>query len=218
MLEYALFAFTSMFTMINPVGVAPPFIAMTSELSDTQTRATARRATLLAFGILATFALSGQIIFEFFAISVHSLRIVGGIVVFSIGYEMLQARLSRFRVEDEETEIDYAQDIAITPLAIPIISGPGAIATVIVLSEEAQDTPSRVALFLVLALVLFITWAVLVGAERVTRFLGESGNKVLMRLMGLIVMVIAVEFFFAGLTPILRDILLLEQGNRVLKR
>lgn len=209
LVDFWLLAFTSLFTMINPLGVIPVYISLTSTLDKQQAYSIARRGTITAFFILCGFALSGQFIFAFFAISVDSLRIVGGIIFFFIGFDMLQARFNRARLP-EESEVEYASDVSITPLAIPIISGPGAIATIIVLTGDAPSSLAFAGLFAVLAAVLLITYGVLVGSERIMAVLGRNGNKVLMRIMGLIVMVIAVEFFFAGLTPKIREMLLLN--------
>ena len=203
--EFALFAFTSMFTVMNPIGVIPPYIVMTEKLTREQQTQVARKASITAMITLMLFALTGQIIFDFFDITVNSLRIVGGIIVFRIGYDMLNARLSRTQFDDE-SDTDYMSDIAITPLAIPIICGPGVITTAIILFEGSEDTTQQVTVFAMIAVLMLVTYIILVSGNRILSILGDSGNKVLMRIMGLILMVIAVEFFFAGLTPILQDI------------
>jgi multiple antibiotic resistance protein len=128
---------------------------------------------------------------------------VGGIIFFIMGYEMLEARLTRTRA-DEESVTDYIADIAITPLGIPLIAGPGAITTVIVLMNEATgNIEKQMALLLAIVAVLVLTFIFLISARQVMHALGHSGNKVLLRIMGLIVMAIAVEFFFNGLRPIM---------------
>jgi multiple antibiotic resistance protein len=209
MLEFALLSFTSLFTMVNPLGVVPIYVSMTGTLDPDQTRATARKAVITALLLLLSFAVTGQLIFSFFGISVNSLRIVGGVIFFIIGFDMLQARLSRTK-HDTEAVSEYVTDIAITPLAIPMICGPGAIATVIVLASDASSPPLLLILFLVVLAVMGLTYVMLRSGDRIIKVLGDSGNKVMLRLMGLIVMVIAVEFFFGGLEPILQDILMLE--------
>lgn len=166
----------------------------------------ARKATLTALLILLAFALTGQWIFRFFSISVNSLRVVGGVIFFFMGYEMLQARLTRTQFDDE-TNHEYINDISVTPLGIPIICGPGAITTAILLMNESQSPlQSGIVLGIIVALIA-LTYVLLIGSHQVTRLIGENGNKVMLRLMGLIVMVIAVEFFFSGLTPIIRGML-----------
>ncbi|RMH74118.1 MAG: MarC family protein [Gemmatimonadetes bacterium] len=208
-LEFGLLAFTSLFTMINPLGIIPVYTTLTTNLSGKQAHRVALKAVLTALIILVLFALTGKFIFDFFSISVNSLKIVGGVIFFMTGYDMLQARLSRTK-DDGESHADYASDIAITPLAIPITCGPGAITMVIILMKESVQIEQKILLFSAIFAVLLVTYLLLLSARRVIQFLGESGNKVMLRIMGLIVMVISVEFFFAGLKPILRDILMIH--------
>jgi multiple antibiotic resistance protein len=204
---FGILCFVSLFAMVEPLGVMPVYISMTSSLSPAEQRSVARRASLIAFLTLLAFAFTGQLIFRFFGISVNSLKVVGGIIFFMIGWEMLQARLTKTAYEEKSPQ-DYGKDVALTPLGIPMICGPGAIANVIVLWNETGDSViKKGALLISLTLVMTATLFILLGARRVARVLGDSGNKVLLRLMGLITMVIAVEFFFSGLKPIVRDML-----------
>ncbi len=183
-------------------------MSMTASLSKQRRKQTAKKATIVAFFTILAFAFSGQVLFNFFGISVNSFRIVGGFIFFVMGWDMLQARLGSIKHTDDEDKIDaYVEDISITPLAIPMICGPGAITNAIILMEDAQEVSQKVVLISVIAFVLLLTYLILVGASRITDKLGETGNKVMMRLMGLIVMVIAVEFFFSGLKPIILDIM-----------
>ncbi len=186
----------------------PIFMSMTATLSKERRKQTAKKATIVAFLTILAFAFSGQILFKFFGISVNSFRVVGGIIFFMMGWDMLQARMGQFKHTDDEKEIDaYVEDISITPLAIPMICGPGAITNAIILMEDAANMYQKAALIFVIAFVLLLTYVILVGASKITEKLGSTGNKVMMRLMGLIVMVIAVEFFFSGLKPIIQDII-----------
>lgn len=210
-LDFGILSFVSLFTMVNPVGVLPVYLSMTAGLTPPQIRRTALKAVITALLILLGFKFTGEIIFDFFSISVNSLRIVGGVIFFIMGYEMLQARLSRTKIEAESVHA-YVNDIALTPLAIPVICGPGAITSVIILSESADNLSQHGALLVAIGVVMGITYAALLGAERIMGRMGENGTKVMMRLMGLIVMTIAVEFFFAGLKPIIRDIYLFTIG------
>lgn len=205
---FALLVFTSFFTLINPLGTMPIFMSMTTTLSKQRRKQTAKKATLIAFLAIIVFAFSGQILFKFFGISVNSFRIVGGVIFFAMGWDMLQARLGHIKHTDDEDKIDaYVEDISVTPLAIPMICGPGAITNAIILMEDAADISQKVVLVTVIALVLLLTYLILIGAGKITDKLGETGNRVMMRLMGLIVMVIAVEFFFSGLKPIIFGIM-----------
>lgn len=200
---FAILVFTSFFTLINPLSSMPVFMTMTANLSKKRRVQTAKKATIVAFFTLILFAFSGQILFNFFGISVNSFRIVGGVIFFAMGWDMLQARLGSMKHTDEEKKIDaYVEDISITPLAIPMICGPGAITNAIVLMEDSHTMLHKTVLLGIIALVILLTYLIYVGGSKIIDFLGETGNKVMMRLMGLIVMVIAVEFFFSGLKPI----------------
>lgn len=206
-LQFGLLCFVSLFTMIDPIGALPIYTAMTTRLSHRESRRVAFRAVLTAWCVLILFALTGRFVFEFFGISVNSLRIVGGVVFFIMGYEMLEARLTRTQ-SDEESVSEYIEDIAITPLGIPLIAGPGAIAMVIVLMNETTgNLEKQIALLMAITAVLGLTFVFLISARQVMHALGHSGNKVLLRVMGLIVMAIAVEFFFTGLQPIVQSML-----------
>lgn len=204
--DFALMAFTSLFSMLNPVGLIPVFISLTSGLSQKEARNVAIKAILTAFVILITFALLGKFIFDFFNISVNGLKIVGGVIFFITGYDMLQAHISRTKESpDEDTE--YANNIAITPLAIPLLCGPGAITLSIVLMAEAGSLGNKFIMISMLVLILLIDLISFISGRKIMNFIGDNGNKVLMRIMGLIIMVISVELFFSGLKPIIQDIL-----------
>ena len=198
---YGLLCFTSFFTLINPIGTMPIFMTMTSQLDSEHRNKTAKKAVIIALISILFFAFSGQLMFQFFGISVNSFKIVGGVIFFIMGLDMLQARLGQVKVKDSEIK-SYVNDISITPLAIPMICGPGAITNAIVLMEQAGTIEKKVILVLVIVFVLAVTYLVLFSSSKIIKALGETGNNVLMRLMGLIVMVIAVEFFFSGLKPI----------------
>ena len=183
----------------------PLFLTMTREMSEDDRNRIAKRATIVAFLILIGFTLLGQVIFKIFGLSSNGFRLAGGIVIFKIGYDMLQARYSSAKVSPDEVK-SYANDISVTPLAIPMICGPGAIAQGIMLMEEAHSIEKKIALLISIALVFLLIYVILRGSTRLNRILGETGNNVMMRLMGLILMVIAVEVFLGGAQPILETI------------
>lgn len=206
LLPFALLCFTSFFTLTNPLGTMPVFLTMTHGLDEAQRRAIVKRATIASFLTLIVFTFSGQFLFKFFGISTNGFRIAGGIIIFTIGYDMLQARFTNVKLKDEEIKT-YANDISITPLAIPMLCGPGAIANAIMLMDDANTLTLKGILIGVIALVYFITFLILRASTRLVKMMGETGNNVMMRLMGLILMVIAVECFVSGAKPILLDIL-----------
>lgn len=206
LLPFALLCFTSFFTLTNPLGTMPVFLTMTNGMNDHERKAIVRRATIVSFITLMVFTFSGQFLFKFFGISSNGFRIAGGFIIFKIGFDMLQARYSNAKLKEEEVKT-YADDISITPLAIPMLCGPGAIANAIMLMDDASTFTLKGTLSGIIALVYFITFLILQASTRLVRILGETGNNVMMRLMGLILMVIAVECFVSGLKPILIDIL-----------
>lgn len=210
-ISFGLLALTSFFTLVNPFGSMPVFLSMTGELSDKDRKKTAKKATLVALFTLIVFAFTGQLLFSFFGISVNSFRVVGGIIFFIMGMDMLQARLGQVRIKDTEVK-SYITDISITPLAIPMICGPGAITNAIVLMEDAHTFVKKAVLILSIFLIMLLTYIVFYSSSKLVKILGQTGINVMMRIMGLIVMVIAVEFFFSGLKPIIVDIL---QASRI---
>ena len=209
-LPFALLCFTSFFTLTNPLGTMPVFLTMTNGMSDDERKTIVRRATIVSFITLMVFTFSGQFLFKFFGISTNGFRIAGGIIIFTIGFDMLQARYSKAKLKDEEVKT-YVNDISITPLAIPMLCGPGAIANGIMLMEDANTLIKKILLVSVIASVYFITFLILRASTRLNKYMGETGNNVMMRLMGLILMVIAVECFVSGFKPIMIDIL--QQAN-----
>lgn len=201
-MDFMLLALTSLFTMVNPFGVMPVYISMTGSLSAESAARTALKASVTAAATLILFAFLGEFIFNFFGISVDSLRVVGGVIFFMVGFDMLQARLVRTKT-DSESVSEFSTDIAITPLAIPMLCGPGAITISIVMMQQTTGIVERLLFLLSIIFVMTITYITLLSSRKIISFIGDKGNKVLMRIMGLIVMVIAVEFFLTGLKPYL---------------
>ena len=135
---YALLCFTSLFTITSPLSTMPVFLTMTNSLGEKERRAVAVRATVVACCALLIFVLAGQFLFRFFGISTNGFRIVGGIIIFRIGFDMLQARYTPMNLRKEEIK-EYAKDVSVAPLGIPLLCGPGAIANAIVLMQEAHS-------------------------------------------------------------------------------
>jgi len=196
---FLLLALTTMFTMMNPFGATPVFAGMTDRLNASDTKLVAKKAILVAFTTMITFALVGEFIFQFFNISINGLKIVGGILFFISGYDMLQGKEARTKsVEASDTGSHH--DIAVSPLAIPTICGPGSITASTVLMKQSQGLLGVITVILAIATVSAVMYLFLRSAKKIMRLIGPSGNKVFMRLMGLIIMMIAIEYFFAGLT------------------
>lgn len=204
LVTFTLLTLTSFFTLINPLGAMPIFLSLTNNWAYSEKRAVARKSIVVSFIILMLFAISGQILFRFFNITVDSFKIVGGMIFFNMGFKMLNAEYKSTKATIDER----SHDIAITPLAIPMITGPGAITNAIVLMEEAYSIEMKVILLVGIAVVLLAAYLILINSIRILEIIGDTGNNVMMRLMGMIVMVIAVEFILAGIRPFIDSFLL----------
>ena len=205
--KFALLCFTSLLSMINPVSAAPMYLALTDGYSPEQRRRTLRAGVTTAFLILAVFALIGGAIFQTFGITIHAFRIAGGFIFFGIGMDMLQAKRSRGKAtEEEEQEARVRENVGVTPLGMPMITGPGAITTVMVLMTQAETPVRGSIVFASVVVVLALTWATLTAAPRLVRFFGQTGLNVMTRVMGLLVTVIGVQFIVDGATPLLIEI------------
>lgn len=210
LLPFAFICLTSFFTLTNPLGTMPVFLSMTRGLDQAQRKAIVKRATIISFVILICFTVCGQVLFSLFGISANGFRIAAGFIILKIGFDMLQAKYSNTKLKEEEVK-DYANDISITPLSIPMLCGPGAIANGIMLMQNADTISMKVTLVVSIAVIYLLTYIILSASTRLVKVIGETGNNVMMRLMGLILMVIAVECFVSGLKPILIDVI--RAGN-----
>lgn len=214
-LQFALLALSSLFAIIDPIGCIPVFLHLTAGCTPERRRTIATRAVLVAFATLLFFATSGLSFFRVFGITLPAFRIAGGLIFFGIGMEMVRGETSRtaYSPGTGEESGPAREDPTVIPLAIPLISGPGAITTVIVLMSDARD-PSAVATVLgAVVLVLAATLVILRLSDAISRRLGSGGLKVVMRLMGMIVLVIAVQFVIDGAAAVLRDALASQQGG-----
>lgn len=213
LLPFAFICLTSFFTLTNPLGTMPVFLSMTKGIDNEQRARIVKRVTIVSFVILISFTVCGQVLFSLFGISTNGFRIAAGFIIMKIGFDMLQAKYSHTKLKDDEVKV-YANDISITPLSIPMLCGPGAIANGIMLMENAATWEMKATLIGSIAIIYLLTYLILRASTRLVPILGETGNNVMMRLMGLILMVIAVECFVGGLKPIMVDII--KAGNGLL--
>jgi multiple antibiotic resistance protein len=196
--EFAARALLTLFVVIDPAGLVPVFVSLASG-RPTRVQATiARRAVLIAGGVLLSFALVGGPLLAYLGISVFALRIAGGILLFRIGLDMVFA-LFRRETPEEEAEARIKPDISVFPLAIPLISGPGALATILILAADARGETGLFALVLgAAAVVLFVAYLVLRASGRIARLLGQTGTNVVTRVLGLILSALAVQYVVDG--------------------
>lgn len=172
LIPFALLCFTSFFTLTNPLGTMPVFLTMTQGMTDKERCSIVKRATLVSFITLMVFVFAGQFLFKFFGISTNGFRIAGGVIIFKIGFDMLQARYTPMKLKDEEIKT-YADDISITPLGIPMLCGPGAIANAIVLMQDAHSFEMKGVLIGTIALIYFLTFLILKASTRLVNLLGK---------------------------------------------
>lgn len=201
--EYAKF-FAGLLAIVNPVGAIPVFVSLTTGQSDPQRHRTALLAALAVGAVLMAALFTGEALLRFFGITIASFRVGGGILILLIAVSMMHARLSPAKQTDEETQ-DAAEkeSVAVVPLAIPLLAGPGAISTIIVYAHRAPETSHYAVLGLEILLMALIVWAVFRLAPLLSRALGRTGINVLTRIMGLILAAIAVEFMANGLRQLL---------------
>jgi multiple antibiotic resistance protein len=207
-LSFCLLAFTSTFFIINPLGAAPIFLALTDGWSHQDRVRAARRATLVAGAVLVVFSLTGNLIFRLFGVTLGAFRLAGGILLLLVAMDMLHGKptATKSTAEDHQAAAEK-EDIAVTPLAIPQLAGPGSIATVILLPGDPRVPWRVVPVVVAIALTLLIAYLLLRGAERVQRFIGQSGTRIMTKIMGLLIAAVAMEFVATGVRDLLPMIL-----------
>src|SRR3954452_4711260 len=199
MTEFSVVAITSVFFLVDPFAAIPPFLVMTAGADRETRKRMAWRASVTCYVVLTAFALAGGAIFKMFGITLPAFEIAGGLILLLIGIDMLQARRSSTQeVEPERQEGAEKEDVGITPLGIPMLAGPGAISTVMVLIGPKPEVQHVGPVFAAIIATSVISYWVLAGAEMVRRRLGETGIRILVRLMGLLLTAIAVQFFLNG--------------------
>lgn len=197
--DAALQAFLTLFVVIDPVGLVPVFVALVGDRSVAAQRSTARRAILISAVLLAAFALIGGPLLAYLGISLAALQVAGGILLFRIAVDMVFAQYRRETTE-EEVESQTREDVSVFPLAIPLIAGPGALASILVLTSEAHGDPVDMGLILAMAgLVLLVAWGLLRVSGRVATLLGRTGVNVITRILGVILAALAVQLVANGL-------------------
>ncbi len=211
---FALLCVTSLFAITNPLSAAPIYLALTDGYTSERRERTLRTAIFTAAGVLVVFTLLGGTIFQLFGITMDAFRIAGGIIIFGIGLDMLQGRRVRAKAtKKEEEDARQTDEIAVAPLGVPMIVGPGAITTVMVLMTQAFTIAHVAVILVAIGVVLGSMYAALRAGPRLIGFFGQSGLNVMTRIMGLIVAVIGVQFVVDGVRPILTGILRAASGG-----
>lgn len=201
---FALVTFSAVFFVVDPFAVIPLFLALTANEDAARRCSTARRSAIVTTITLLLFAFGGGLIFRILGITIGAFRIAGGILLFIMAIEMLKAQKSRTRTSpEEEREGVEKDDVAVIPLAIPMLAGPGSIATVMVLMNDAHGSIPRIGIVIAAILVTgTLTYLILRGSPLVGRTLRQTGLNIVTRVMGLILAAIAVQFVVDGLRDV----------------
>jgi multiple antibiotic resistance protein len=204
-IDYAISALVTLFVVVDPIGLAPAFLATTTDLPPSAKRQVALRASVIAAAILAGTALIGDWLLTTLGIGIPAFRIAGGLLLFSIASEMVfGVRTERQSRAAEQAIEEHVRNIAAFPLAIPLMAGPGAITATVLLSGQSGGRPAVIALLLgVIVVVCVISGLVFLAASRIGRFLGVTGNILLSRLLGVILAALAVQFVVDGVKAVL---------------
>lgn len=194
-------AFVTLFVIIDPIGLMPLFVALTSGVTAQQRRAIALRSVRTGFGILVLFGFLGEAVLEFAGISMAAFRIAGGVLLFLTALDMLFERRSKRR-EDQANQPDDDDDPSVFPLATPLIAGPGAIASMILLTGQSSSTLEFASVFLVLAVVLIVALVLFILGGLLERALGPTGVNVVTRILGMLLTALSIQFILDGLREV----------------
>lgn len=204
-LEFFIFAFTSIFVIVDPISGAVTFISLTNEMTNEEKNIIAKKAVMLACAIALFFALTGSIILDLFNINIDSLRIAGGILLFGIAFDMMHAKIPRESITEEEiSHSQEREDIWIFPISLPLLTGPGAISTVIVLAGGTESVTQKVIILVSIVLTFFLSLYVFFFSRRIHKFIGHNGMLVFTRIMGLLLAALAVNLTVTGIINIFK--------------
>ena len=202
--RFSLLALSSIFFLVDPFAALPTFLAVTAGVDKVRRRAMARKASLTAWVVLSAFAIAGQYIFKMFGITLPAFELAGGVILLLIGLDMLQAKRSATQEASGDTEAATTkEDAGIVPLGIPMLAGPGSITAVMVLVGQVEDHPWRmVAILAAIFVTAAICYLVLGNSDKVSAMLGETGVRILVRIMGLLLVALAMQYFVNGLVDL----------------
>ncbi|OPX74876.1 MAG: hypothetical protein A4E44_01691 [Methanosaeta sp. PtaB.Bin018] len=198
-LLYFVYAFTTVFVIVNPIEATMIFVTLTADMDALEKSHVYRRTTLVAFSLAILFSIAGEFVLRIFGITVDSLRVAGGILLFLVAIDMLRGVRQQKKVTEAELrDANQREDVSVFPLAIPLLTGPGAITTVVVLMGAASTIAEKALVLLAIVLTFLITFFVLRFSEYIDHALGVTGIMVLTRIMGLILGAVAVNFVAIG--------------------
>jgi multiple antibiotic resistance protein len=202
--QFALITFTSILFIVDPIAVIPTYLVITSRETPDERAQTAFRACMAAGLMLGVFALAGRLVLETFGITIPAFRIAGGFILWLVAMDMLRGQRSTQETTAEVVEGQEKEDVSITPLAVPMLAGPGAISTVMVLSGQARGVGQVAAVYVSIALTAVACWMALRLGERLLERIGRTGIRIVTRLMGLLLAAVAVQFVINGVIEAMR--------------
>ena len=206
--QFFILCLTTLFTLITLIGIAPLLVVMTERFSKDERVKIAKKGSATALITLLLFAILGSLIFSFFGITLEAFQIMGGILFFRNGLRMLDAKVGRSRTTPaEQEESQESDEIAISPIGIPLIAGPGAITATMLLSSQTPQVYSYLTLGISIMIVLTFVYIILRNGDVLMRVLGTSIMRIIQRLMGLILLVIAVQFVINGTISVIKPLL-----------
>lgn len=201
--RFSLLALSSIFFLVDPFAALPTFLAVTAGSDQARRRRMARKASLTAWIFLSAFALGGQYIFRMFGITLPAFEIAGGVILLLIGLDMLEAKRSATQESSGDTVAAASkEDAGIVPLGIPMLAGPGSITSVMVLVGQAQTRWQMVAILGAIFITAVVCYLVLGNSDKVARALGDTGIRILVRIMGLLLVALAVQYFVNGMVDL----------------
>jgi multiple antibiotic resistance protein len=201
LLQFTVTAFVMLIVVINPVAVAPVFAAVTNGMEVTERRSVLKRALLIAFGVALFFLLAGRVMLSYLGVTMHAFAVSGGVLLFLLALPMLFGQRSPLQSPEGGERSAAGEDAAIFPMAIPMLAGPGTIATVLVLATQAGGDARRLgALTATLGCIYLISWPVLHASDRLISRMGEGKVGIITRVLGIILAALAVQYVFNGIT------------------
>ena len=198
-------AFASLIAVANPLSTASIFLTITRRNKHKKKKKIAKTACNTAAYVLISFALVGTYILGFFSITLDAFRIAGGLIIVSIGFSMLKSKREHLKSDKEKREAIRKDDVSIIPLAIPMISGPGAITTVLILASNSTGFIDMSMILLAIIAMCLVSFLVLVNADKVHKYLGRTGKATVDKIVGLIVLVIGIQFIINGIDGLMME-------------
>ncbi len=208
--SFILLTFSSLFTLINPIGITPILLSMTEDESDSEYQVIIKKGIITAYIILTIFAIMGDLIFKFYGITIYAFMIAGGILFLRNSFDMIDSKISRESSTPLETkEAIQKEDISITPIGIPLIAGPGAITSIMILSSQTSSYIDKCIVHINILITLIITYIILLLGKKISKKIGTTGIRIIQRIMGLILLVISIQFIINGI------LLLMESQSKL---